>query len=1273
VADHRARVPGGAGHAALTQALAAKLRAPAAALGACLLLWPVAAAVLPHGLPAGVVLFGAVFGALYALTAMGLVLVYRANRVVNFAQAELGTVGAIVAIQLVNQRGWAYLVAVPFGLAVATLVGAGVEAGVIRRFRTAPRLILSVATIGVAQILSGVSLLVATLIRGTGARPLSLFRTPFRMSFTIQPVIFRGDHVAAMIAVPAVAALLIFFLRTSGYGVAVRAAADNRDRASLLGIPVRRLSTLVWAIASMLSALAVVLRAPIVGISPISLSGGGNALLLRSLACAVVARMESLPVTAVAAIVLGIVEQAAYWSTGQGAIVDGFLFVVILAALIARRGYFSRASEALTTSWRAIREVRPIPAELARLPEVRVGLLVLGVAAAGLAILFPLFATPNHEQLMSLIFIYSIIAVSLVVLTGWAGQISLGHFALAGFGGATTSVLYGRHGWDVLAAATAGVIVAGLISFLIGLPALQIRGPFLAVTTLGLGVAASFYFLQDRHFPWLIQRSINRPVLWRRLGLDLDWQMYYLCLVVLALVVIGVRGLRHSHTGRAIIAMRDNELAAQSVSLSATRLKLTAFVISGALAGLAGSLYVLLQHGLQPGSFNAQVSVRLFSMVVIGGLGSVPGAILGAVYVRGAEFFLPAAWQLIASGAGILLLLVVFPGGLGDVVYRIRDWILRRVAARRSLVVPSLVADVAVGETGRRIQAYVPSRAVGSPLLCVRDLDVAYDGVQVLFGVNCEVYEGEIVALLGTNGAGKSTLLKAISGLVPPSAGSIAFAGHELAGDDPVAIVRRGITQMPGGRGIFPSLSVNENLRMALWLHRADREYADRSLEQVLGYFPALARLRELPAGALSGGEQQMLSLAQAFLAKPALLLIDELSLGLAPTVVDHLLEIVRAIHSRGTTVVIVEQSVNTALRLAERAIFMEKGEVRFTGPTSELMDRPDVLRAVFLQGAAAALEGDGRPPAAALRTPDRGTGDRPVVLRTVGLVKRYGGIEAVSAVSLELHEGEILGLIGPNGAGKTTLYDLVSGFQAPDAGRVVLHGDDITSRPAHLRARAGLGRSFQDARLFPSLTVREALAVALARSIEATAPLAAMTRLPLVKDSERAVRRRVEELIELMSLQAFRDKFVAELSTGSRRVVEIAAMLAHAPSVLLLDEPSSGIAQREAEALGPLLARLRDLLNCSLIVIEHDMPLISRLAERIVALDQGSVIAEGSPEEVTRHPLVVESYLGAMAESLMVQGNGQTAARTTRARTRPSVRSRSTRAATPLRLGEPE
>lgn len=632
------------------------------------------------------------------------------------------------------------------------------------------------------------------------------------------------------------------------------------------------------------------------------------------------------------------------------------------------------------------------------------------------------------------------------------------------------------------------------------------------------------------------------------------------------------------------------------------------------------------------------------NMIITGTLAIIGPGILACLSLaippraRSIGFSVASLWVI----PGLLVLPVI--GGIGD-RYGIRQGMLVMVplffvgGLMIATTKRSIAADITQvwKATAARSEALLERREGRSKLLIVRDLEVSYGNVQVLFGVDLEVDEGDVVALLGTNGAGKSTLLNAISGVTEAERGAVIFDGRDITHAPPNEIAAMGIAQVPGGKGVFPSLSVDENLELGTWLHRDGDTAAD--LEKVRALFPILAERGAMPAGGLSGGQQQMLALAMAFLSRPRLLMIDELSLGLAPIVVAQLLPVIEEFRATGTTVILVEQSVNVALDVAEQAFFLEKGEVRFSGPTADLLDRPDVLRSVFLAEQATAT--DHPPPAARVSEPEDSAsaddesvitddaGDEHSAMQAVSVSRSFGGIRAVDRATLHVAPNEILGIIGPNGAGKTTLFDLLSGFVAPDEGVIRLGGHDVTSLGASGRARRGLGRSFQDARLFPSLTVHEALAVSLERWVDSRGAVAAALHLPNVYDSEVTVRRRVDELIELLGLGAYRTKFVSELSTGTRRVVDLAGLLAHRPSVILLDEPSSGIAQREVEALAPLLERIRTETGASLIVIEHDMPLLRTVSDRLVAMDQGAVIATGPPGAVLSHPLVVESYLG--------------------------------------------
>ena len=610
------------------------------------------------------------------------------------------------------------------------------------------------------------------------------------------------------------------------------------------------------------------------------------------------------------------------------------------------------------------------------------------------------------------------------------------------------------------------------------------------------------------------------------------------------------------------------------------------------------------------------------------------------------------AIAIVWLAVGALASLVLF--GLGESEgYRAVMVVLAASLAIAGLVARSarrfVRGDVDSAEAALALSArqHGPSgdSASGALLTC-RGVAVAYDQVQVLFGVDIEVREGEIVALLGTNGAGKSTLLRAISGLTEPSAGSIFLGPDDITHADAQRTSSLGIIQVPGGRAIFPTLTVAEHLRLATWHH--DEQAAVERTHTALGLFPVLGKRTTTMAGNLSGGEQQMLALSMAMIQQPRLLLIDELSLGLAPIVVEELLEAVERIRDGGTAVILVEQSVNLALTIADRAYFMEKGEIRFDGATADLLGRDDLLRSVFLEGASKAS--DGRPArssrssgstAATVSTPPSPAAPERNghALAVRGISRSFGGVVALQQVDLEVAPAEILGIIGPNGAGKTTLFDVISGHVRADTGDVLLGDRAVTDLPPHRRSALGLGRSFQDARLFPSLTVAENLALGLERHLRHRDHVAATLGLPAVIEQEVDVAWTVNDLVELMGLGAYRSKLVRELSTGTRRIVELAMVSAHGPDVLLLDEPSSGIAQREAEALGPLLRDLRDEVGCAMLVIEHDVPLVTDLSDRMVAMDIGRPIAVGSPQDVIRDPHVVTSYLGGDVAAIQRSG----------------------------------
>ncbi len=249
-------------------------------------------------------------------------------------------------------------------------------------------------------------------------------------------------------------------------------------------------------------------------------------------------------------------------------------------------------------------------------------------------------------------------------------------------------------------------------------------------------------------------------------------------------------------------------------------------------------------------------------------------------------------------------------------------------------------------------------------------------------------------------------------------------------------------------------------------------------------------------------------------------------------------------------------------------------------------------------------------------------------LLETRQVGKRFGGIAALEGVDLQVEAGEIVGLLGPNGAGKSTLFNVIGGFLKPDAGQVLLDGEDVGHLLPYERVAAGMGRTFQHVRLFRNLTVYENLVVAQHRHLSGGS-FSAMLRLPSWRRDERVARERVEAMLDVVNLRPWRDAYPTQLSYGTLRFLELASVLSLEPRILLLDEPASGIAQKEVEALGPLLTRVRDEQGCALLLIEHDMRLLLSVSERVIALDFGRVIAEGTPDEVVSNDRVLESYLG--------------------------------------------
>jgi ABC-type branched-subunit amino acid transport system ATPase component/ABC-type branched-subunit amino acid transport system permease subunit len=919
---------------------------------------------------------GVVNGMVLGLLALGVVLVYRSTRVINLAVGNMGLPATGLMALLVINYGFPYWVALPIALVVGIAVGALIERAVIRRLFDAPRVIVLVATIGIAQLMQAVLASYPDLERTRGQR------FPAPLAFTWEDVLglrITGPKLTILVVVPLLAVGLSWFLNRTVFGQTVQASATNADLARLSGIDPKMVQLFVWTIAGLLATISLLLLSANRG-SIGGLSNLGPNTMARALAAAVIAGMVSFPRALAAGVAIGVIQaHVQFVFINQGGLIDLLLFVVVAVAVAFQsRG---SAEEAGSFSFSARR--RPIPQRLKEIWWVRgLSTTSLGLLLA-IALVLPYLVTrPSRHLLYASILAFAICALSMTIVTGWAGQLSLGQMAFAGIGalfaagfnrGLTVGVGIGDR-WEFFSVTFPRVpylvsmlLAAGMaaaVAALIGLGALRVKGLLLAVTTFAFAMAAQQYLYRRP----MLNGGNSQSIPFRRgsLGpLDLTSQRayYYLCLGVLVVLLVVVARLRRSGIGRSIIGVRENENTAAAYTVSPTRTKLLAFSLAGGIAGLGGALLGGLVQNIPYTErlFQITDSLRLVSIVVIGGLGTLMGPVVGALWVVG----LPAFWPdnelvpLFTSSIGLLILLLYFPGGLIQITYSARDALLRWAESR--------LPDA-------------PSKTSTAP-----------------------------------------------------------------------------------------------------------------------------------PAVVLGGGR-----------------------------------------------------------------------------------DRP-------------AYEG----PALAVRD----------------VSVTFGGLRAVDRVSIVAHPGEVVGLIGTNGAGKSTLMNAIGGF-APAEGIVEMLGNDVSGRSASARARIGLGRTFQAARLFPELTVRETVQVAL-EARGRTGLLSTALFLPSSSRSERAMASDASDLIDFLGLGRYADGFVAELSTGTRRIVELAGLLALDAQVLCLDEPTAGVAQRETEAFGPLLKQIQQELHATMIVIEHDMPMIMALSDRVYCLEAGQVIAEGSPTEVRNDPRVVASYLG--------------------------------------------
>lgn len=1172
-------------------------------------------------------------------------------------------------------------------IGMAATTGRQVFQGITAMFYRAPRIVPTVATLALAVWLGaaagiftmrntsffGIHIFAwlpwgpepGTGVKGKPAIPEGIFDMPHKNAMTFTLSGGARFHIYEVLAVVLTLLALVYVTRrfkVGRRGLLSRATASDIERAASLGVDVVSESVGPWRVAGALSGLAAVLGLSQSAAAPaVGLDVGALTLVLASV---VLARMTSPGIALLSSVALAVLDQGMFWNFHSHVQFQGGLILLIAAALLLQRGRVSRAERASESIFTTAAEPLRVPDAIRNAVGVR-GFLRGVSILVGVAILsYPVLTTPRQLSLGITIVGYAVLGLSLLVISGWAGQVSLGQLALAAVGGFVTAVAGGSWHVPLPFSLILGGLAAMVIAPLVGLPALRLPGPFVAIMTLALALAVPAVLLNGRLLGGALPKTLERPVL---LGIDLDSDRYFywMSLLVLAATVAIVLGLRRSRLRRALIATRDNQQAAASFGVDPIRIRMEGFAVAGFLAGIGGGLLAYANSGVSPDTFSATNSMILFLVVVIGGLAALSGPIFGAA-VFGIGLLFGTVWVAFVNGFGTILVLATRPGGLASIVAGLRDATVRvimhlqghdlikladgsRIAiaerGAQAEVVPvryRLVGDGFGPVEGTRLRSVegvessstsgstssISSAAVSPSLVsevesalaavsCHR-LDVAYGGAKAVSGVSLSVGFGEILAIVGLNGAGKTSLLRALAGMEPAAHGTVEIAGLDVTMWLPHLRAQIGLAYVAGGNAVLPTLTVRENLSVAAG--------SDSEISPALSRFPMLASRLDTAAGNLSGGEQQILSIAQAMLRHPKVLLIDELSMGLSPEAHAAVLGLIQELADSGSAVILVEQSISTAMDIADRAVFMESGRIRYQGPARSLREHPELFASIAFGASSGAVTGGGSELARAQRL----HGERDVVLRVEDISAAYGDVTVVDNVSLEVAAGDVIGVLGPNGAGKTSLFDCLSGALGVSSGAVTLLDQDITKLSPHKRASLGLMRSFQSVQLFPSLTVRDCIAVALETRLTVRSAAFAGLWLPPARAEERRVAERVDSLLELLSLHAVADQQVGSLSLGQRRMVDLACQLAARPKVLLLDEPAAGLAHGETEVLGPLVSRISSDLDCAVLIIEHNVQVLASVAHRLVAMRSGAVIAQGAPSAVLNDPAVRGAYFGA-------------------------------------------
>ncbi|MHB8341011.1 MAG: ABC transporter permease subunit, partial [Mycobacteriales bacterium] len=789
--------------------------------------------------------------------------------------------------------------------------------------------------------------------------------------FTLGALRITPAYSGMLFLSPVVVIALAAFLRYSRFGLALRSAAANPEAARMSGIFASRMSSLAWVIAGGLSAFSAILTQPTQGFT--SASTFGPALLLRAMTAAVLGRMTSLPGALLGGVGIGILEQLLLWNYPRAGLVEVTLFVIILIGLLLQRRRVGRDEE--KGSWAAVQALRPVPEALRKIWAIRNLAYLVGVPCLVGAGCLPLLITNANSVTVTGIISFGIVGLSVGILTGLGGQLTLGQFAVAAIGGVIAVHVAAHTGDFVLAILYAG-LGAGLVSVVLGLPALRIRGLMLTVTTLSFALATPAWLLAQ---PWTLGSGFSpRIPTVNGKSLDTGKSYYYFAFALLVVCIVLARNVRRSGFGRLLVSLRDNEDNARAFTVPATAVKLQGYLLAGFVAGIGGAVYAFSLSNIGTSTFPSSASIDVVVMTVVGGASIMSGPLLGALFVLGIPAFVPLdSAGLAATQFGLLLLILFFPGGLAGMLTGPRDRLVGLIA-RLHGVDPATAQEGREGldaaPPGVRLTGLTPRRApvaAGTTLLTARNLRKAFGGVVAVADVSLSVRAGETLGLIGPNGAGKTTTFELLGGFTRADAGQVIFDQRDVTTLGPEARARLGLIRSFQDAALFPTMTVTEAVTLGFervsptrfltsitGVTRAERakERRARELVGLLG----LHAYREAQIQELSTGTRRIAEIACLVALEPTLLLLDEPSSGIAQRETEALGALLVELKAQlGITLVVIEHDIPLIMGISDRIVAMADGRVLTAGTPEHVRNHPGVVEA-YLGGSIAAIERSG-------------------------------------------------------------------------------------------------------------------------------------------------------------------------------------------------------------------------------------------------------------------------------------------------------------------------